>query len=48
MGTLMSYVAPLVIRTFDVGSRQAAAHRQLALESPLLAVLSTITDTPEA
>ena len=48
MGTLMSYVAPWVIRAFDVGSRQAAEHRQLALGSPLLAVLSTPTDTPGA
>jgi hypothetical protein len=48
MGTLMSYVAPLVIRTFDVGSRQAAEHQQLALGSPLLAVLSTIMDNPGA
>ena len=48
MGTLMSYVAPWVIRAFDVGSRQAAEHRQLALGSPLLAVLRTPTDTPGA
>jgi nitroreductase len=48
MGTLMSYLAPLVIRTFDVGRRQAAEHRQLALESRLLAVLSTPMDTPGA
>jgi hypothetical protein len=41
-------VAPWVIRTFAVGGRQAAAHRQLARGSPLLAVLSTITDNPEA
>jgi Nitroreductase family len=48
MGPLMSSVAPWVIRTWDVGSRQAAAHRQLALGSPLLAVLSTSLDTPGA
>jgi hypothetical protein len=48
MGNLMSYIAPLVIRTFDVGSRQAAEHRQLALGSPLLAVLSTTMDNPGA
>lgn len=48
MGTLMSSVAPWMIRAFDVGSRQAAAHRQLALESPLLAVLSTSTDSADA
>jgi nitroreductase len=48
MGNLMSYIAPLVIRTFDVGSRQAAEHRELALGSPLLAVLSTVMDDAEA
>jgi hypothetical protein len=48
MGTLMSCVAPFVIRTVDVGRRQAAQHRQLALGSPLLAVLSTAMDTPRA
>jgi hypothetical protein len=48
MGTLMSYVAPFVIRTVDVGRRQAAEHRQLALGSPLLAILSTTMDNPGA
>lgn len=48
MGTLMSSVAPWFIRAFDVGSRQADAHRKLALGSPLLAVLSTSADTPDA
>ena len=43
-----THVAPWVIRAFDVGSRQAAEHRQLALGSPLLAVLSTPMDTPGA
>jgi hypothetical protein len=41
-------VAPLVIRAFDVGSRQAAEHHQLTLGSPLLAVLSTTVDKPGA
>lgn len=48
MGALGSFVAPWVIRAFDVGGRQATAHRQLALGSPLLAVISTSADTPEA
>jgi hypothetical protein len=48
IGTLMSCGAQFVIRTFDVGSRQAAAHHQLALGSPLLAVISTAMDTPGA
>lgn len=48
MGCLMSCVAPWVIRALDVGSRQAPEHRQLALGSPLLAVLSTATDAPRA
>ncbi len=40
-------VAPLVIRTFDMGDGAAAKDRQLAEGSPVLAVLETETDTPE-
>jgi len=39
-------VAQLVVRTFDMGNGVAAKDRQLADESPLLAVLSTVGDTP--
>lgn len=48
MGALASCVAPWIIRSLDVGKPQAMAHRRLALESPLLAVLGTRTDTPAA
>lgn len=44
MGDLASYVTPLVIRTFDWGSGQAARDRDLAIGSPLMAVLWTATD----
>jgi hypothetical protein len=37
---------PLIIRTFDVGSGRAARDRELATESPALAVLGTPADTP--
>jgi hypothetical protein len=47
MGTLMSCIAPFVIRTVDVGRRQAAEHHQLAFGSLLLAVSSAM-DTPRA
>lgn len=39
-------VAQLVVRTFDMGHGVAAKDRQLADESPLLAVLSTTGDEP--
>jgi len=39
-------VAQLVVRTFDMGHGVAAKDRQLADESPLLAVLSTAGDAP--
>jgi hypothetical protein len=44
-GEAFSYVGPLIIRTFDCGGGQAARDRQLALGSPVLAVLGTVEDT---
>jgi hypothetical protein len=43
-GNLASFVAPLLVRTFDVGRGQAAKDRQLATGSPVLAVLGTDRD----
>lgn len=48
MGTLVSEVGPLIIRTFDIGDGKAARDRDLALGSPALAVLWTEDDTPRA
>ncbi len=45
-GDLSSVLAPLVVRTFDIGKGQAAKDRQLAAGSPVLAVLGTNGDTP--
>ena len=45
-GSLVSYLGPLVVRTFDVGKGQAAKDRQLATGSPVLALLWTDNDTP--
>jgi hypothetical protein len=45
-GEVMSAAGPLVVRTFDMGSGQAAKDRQLAEWSPVLAVLGTEDDTP--
>jgi nitroreductase len=45
LGQVASVVAPMVIRTFDTGNEQAARHRDLALGSPVLAILGTDTDT---
>jgi hypothetical protein len=45
-GALMSAVAPLGIRAFDAGPRQAQKDRELALAAPLLAVFGTNADTP--
>ena len=47
-GEIMSAAGPLVVRTFDMGSGQAAKDRQLAEGSPVLAVLGTENDTPAA
>lgn len=40
-----SYAGPMVIRTFDWGQGRAAKDRELAVGSPLLAVLGTNGDT---
>lgn len=47
-GHLKSSVGPLVLRTFDLGQGRAAADRDIAAGSPLLAVLGTPDDTPPA
>jgi nitroreductase len=44
LGDLGSQVAPLVVRTFDLGDGTAARDQLLAMGSPLLAVLGTHTD----
>lgn len=46
IGDLASIMGPLVLRTFDLGRGQAAHDRELALGSPLLAVLGTAGDEP--
>lgn len=43
---LASYMGPLLIRTFDWGQGQAAKDQELALGSPVLALLGTTADTP--
>lgn len=45
-GGLISSLAPVVVRTFDMGKGQAAKDRELATGSPVLAVLGTDGDTP--
>ena len=47
-GDLASIVAPLLVRTFDIGRGQAAKDRQLAAGSPVLAVLGTDRDDSSA
>lgn len=46
MGELISYLEPSYIKTFDLGSGRAARDRQIAVGSPVLAVLGTDNDTP--
>lgn len=46
MGDLMAAAGPLVVRTFDVGKGRAAGDRDLAVGSPVLAVLGTVGDAP--
>ncbi len=48
MGDALSSIAPLVVRTFDIGEQQAATDRNLALKSPLLGVIGTEDDSPRA
>lgn len=48
MGELTSLLGPFLIRTFDWGSGQAAKDRQLTVGSPVLAVLGTTSDDPQA
>ncbi len=45
MNELESLVAPLVVRTFDVGKGKGAMDEHLASHSPLLVVLGSNTDT---
>lgn len=45
-GDLMSHGGPLVIRSFDLGDRQAATDRALVEGSPLLAVVGTDAEGP--
>jgi hypothetical protein len=44
----MAFLAPLVVRSFDRGGGEAARDREIALHSPVLAVLGTETDSPRA
>jgi hypothetical protein len=45
-GRTASQVAPLVVRTFDWGRGRAAHDRELALGSPVLALVTTAGDGP--
>jgi hypothetical protein len=47
-GDLASTITPVVIRTFDMGKGAAARDRDLALGSPVLAILWTEEETPRA
>ncbi|MEP4684045.1 MAG: hypothetical protein ABJ015_20730, partial [Rhodopirellula bahusiensis] len=48
VGDLASRFGQIIIRTFDWGDGQAAKDRQLAEGSPMLAVMATNEDTPQA
>lgn len=45
---IVTRISRALARTFDFGKRQAAQDRQLALSSPLLAVIATTEDEPGA
>lgn len=45
---IAAYVAPLIVRTFDVGAMQAAADRKLTEGSPDIVALTTTADTTAA
>ncbi len=46
MGPITAVMAPLVVRTFDMGQGRAARNADLVRGSPVLAVLGTDTDEP--
>jgi len=46
IGDFASNLGPFILRTFNWGNGQAAKDQQLALGSPVLAVLGSKTDTP--
>jgi hypothetical protein len=48
MNDLTAAVAPLVVRTFDLGRGRAAKNGELASGSPALGVVSTLADGPRA
>ena len=48
LGNVTSVLAPLVVRTFDIGKGQAARDRELAAGSPVLIILGTERDTVQA
>ncbi len=43
---ILSYMGPLVVRTFDLGDGQAAKNAEVARHSPALAIIGTSEDTP--
>jgi nitroreductase len=45
---LASYLGPLVMRTFDMGDRQAARDQQIAEGAPVLCVVCTDDDDPSS
>jgi hypothetical protein len=45
LNELTGRAVPLIVRTFDTGTGRAAMDRDLALGSPILAILGTPTDT---
>ena len=47
LGGLSSEAEAFIVRTFDLGNSRAARDREVALNSPVLAVLGTETDTRE-
>lgn len=44
----LSFAGPAIVRTFDRGGGQAARNRDIAIHSPVLAVLSTAEDEPRS
>ncbi|MBN1910318.1 MAG: hypothetical protein JW818_11305 [Pirellulales bacterium] len=47
-GLALSYALPTLLRLFSWGTAQAQQDKQSALDAPLLLVLGTATDSPEA
>jgi hypothetical protein len=44
LGSVSAWLAPMLVRRFDMGEKQAISQRRLVLDAPVLTLLSTTSD----